>query len=90
MLPLFAIACLRKVHVLLRPRVDKGAKVLDGVRLHSSGSTWCGCSRVVFVLPRCLLLIGFLCFCAFPLGIEAWTVRPICQMVKSTRPGFLL
>ena len=50
-LPLFAIACLRRVHVLLRPRVDKGAKVLDGVRLHSSGSTWCGCSRGVFVLP---------------------------------------
>ena len=68
MLPLFAIACLRKVHVLLRPRVDKGAKVLDGVRLHSSGSTWCGCSRVVFVLPRCLLLIWFSVFLRLSFG----------------------
>ena len=51
MLSLFTIACLRKkVHV--GSRGDQGADVLDGVRLHSSSSTWCGCIRVVFV---CLL-----------------------------------
>ena len=52
MLPLFAIPCLREMHVRVGSRVVQGADVLDGVRLHSSGSTWCGCIRVVFV---CLL-----------------------------------
>ena len=51
MLPLFTIACLRKkVHV--GSRGDQGADVLDGVRLHSSSSTWRGCIRVVFVCPH--------------------------------------
>ena len=41
MRPLFTIACVRKkVHV--GSRGDQGAYVLDGVRLHSSCSTWCG------------------------------------------------
>jgi phosphoglycerate-specific signal transduction histidine kinase len=53
MLPLFTFACLRKkVHVRVGSRGDQGADVSDGVRLHSSSSTWCGCIRVVFV---CLL-----------------------------------
>ena len=67
MLPLFAIPCLREMHVPVGSRVVQGADVLDGVRLHSSGSTWCGCIRVVFV---CLLFpLDFaLCVPCFSFG----------------------